>query len=626
MKTESQSALGGARSMADELLVLRTMDFGGRWQMGMTVSTRSNGRRVRKRIIRRALVGLLAATLWTEGCGGGSSTSGVHAEGGAQVNQTGDANLSINEIMSLNVLTAKDENGTASPWIEIYNPTGQDIDLTGYALTDDFNTPKKAIFPAGVVAKANGTVLLWADQNPSAGAAHINLFLPAAGGSIGLVRPDGSFIDRLTFGAQEVDLSAAREPDGSTNWVTEWNASPGAANPMGMGMGQPLTPQAASDPPEMIPPAGDLTDRVLGYDLQPQFDLQISDAGIASLRTAPSTWVQATLTFEGRAYGPIGVNLKGTSSFQPIDQKPAFRVNINEFVKGARLFGLKEILLNNMVKDPSMIHERLAYWIGRQIGSVPTPRCNHSWVTMNGTALGLYATVEEAKDTMMAYSFADSSGGVFTINYADFSTKYLPNFQYQDGNDDTTLITDTMSALTQQPASAAIAAAGTSVNMHEFDRYWALMVLTGHWGAWPYAPDPEPVGANARIYADPTSKQLYFIPQGINDAYATGDFDFIATLKSKLAKDCARTPSCFQDFGSQLMEILGKAQQLNWASEAARVSAQIASFVPMDTKKPYTDADVAMNQQQVANFMNSRSAYVSKYLVAPTSTATASTP
>lgn len=570
------------------------------------------------------MVGLLWAGVWSLGCGGGSSTTGAHTEGGSRVSATGDANLSINEVMSLNVLTTKDENGTASPWIEIYNPTGQDIDLTGYALTDDFNSPQKAVLPSGVVAKANATLLLWADQNPAAGPAHINLFLPAAGGSIGLARPDGSFIDRLTFGAQEVDLSAAREPDGSSNWVTEWNASPGASNPKGMG--QPLTPQAASDPPEMIAPAGDLTDRVLGYDLQPQFDLKIADADIASLRAAPATWVQATLTFEGRAYGPIGVNLKGTSSFQPIDQKPAFRVNINKFIKGARLFGLKEILLNNMVQDPSMIHERLAYWIGRQIGSVPTPRSNHAWVTMNGTTLGLYATVEEAKDTMMAYSFADASGGVFTINYADFSTKYLPNFQYQDGTNDTTLITETMSALTQQPASAATAAAGQFVNMHEFVRYWALMVLTGHWGGWPYAPDPEPVGANARIYADPTSKQLYFIPQGINDAYGTGDFDFIATLKSKLAKDCARTPSCFQDFSSQLMEILGKAQQLNWAGEAARVSAQIASFVPMDTKKPYSDADVAMYQQQVANFMNDRSASISKYLVAPASTSTASTP
>jgi hypothetical protein len=573
-------------------------------------------------VCRRRLVGLLLAGVWGSACGGGSDTT--IPGGGTRVIPTGDGSLSINEIMSLNVLTTKDETGAASPWIEIYNPTGQDIDLTGYALTDDLNTPMKAVFPSGVVAKAQGTVLAWADQNPSAGPTHVNLFLPATGGSLGLARPDGSFIDRLTFGAQSVDLSAAREPDGSSNWVTEWNASPGAANPTGMG--QPLTPQTASDPPEMIAAAGDMTDRVLGYDGQPHFDLQIADADIASLRAAPTTWVQATLTFEGRAYGPVGVNLKGTSSFQPIDQKPAFRVKINHFAKEARLFGLKEILLNNMTQDPSMIHERLAYWIGRQIGTVPTPRCNHSWVTMNGTVLGLYATVEVAKGTMMAKSFSDPTGGVFTINYADFSTKYLPNFEYQDGTNDTTLITETMDALTQQPASSAIAAAGQFVNMHEFDRYWALMVLTGHWGGWPYAPDPEPVGANARIYADPTSKQLYFIPQGINDAYSTGDFDFIATLKSKLAKDCARTPSCFQDFSAQLMEILGKAQQLDWASEAARVSAQIAALVPMDTKKPYSDSDVAMYQQQVVNFTNSRSAYIKQYLVAPTATSTASTP
>jgi hypothetical protein len=598
--------------MADELLVsLKAMAFQSSWRGGVVV-----------------VAGLLVAGFWTSGCGGGSATAPhVEAGGGGAGTTVGpnvDSQLSINELMSLNALTTKDEHGTTSPWFEIYNPTGQDIALDNYAVTDDFNSPRKAVLPSGVVVPANGTLLLWADGNPSAGAAHVNVFLAGGGGSLGLARPDGSFIDRLTFGAQETDLSAAREPDGSSNWVTEWNVSPAAANPTGTGKPRPA--QAASDPPEMIAPAGDLTDRVLGYDLLATIDLQISSDGINSLRAAPATWVQATLTFEGRAYGPIGVNLKGTSSFQPIDQKPAFRVNINKFVKGARLFGLKEILLNNMVQDPSMIHERLAYWIGRQIGTVPTPRSNHAWVTMNGSPLGLYATVEEAKDSMMAYSFTDATGGVFTINYADFSTKYLSNFQYQDGTTDTTLITDTMTALGQQPASAATTAAGQSVNLHEFSRYLALMVLTGHWGGWPYAPDPEPVGANARIYADPTSKQLYFIPQGINDAFSTGDFDFIATLKSKLAKDCVRTPSCFQDFGSQLMEILGKAQQLNWASEEARVAAQIAPYVPMDTKKPYSDADVAMYQQQVGNFMNGRGAYVSKYLVPPKSTSTASTP
>lgn len=553
-----------------------------------------------------------AAGAWTAaGCGGSTSgkVQGVHVDGSV------DDQLSINELMALDVLTTKDENGTASPWIEIYNPTGEDIDLEGYALTDDFNTPKKSVLPKGVAVAAHGTLLLWADQNPSAGPTHLNVLLPAAGGSLGLARPDGSFIDRLSFGAQEVDFSAAREPDGSNDWVIEWNASPGKSNPSGSG--QATAPQAASDPPEAVPAAGDLSDRVLGYDVQPQFDLQIADADIATLRSAPDTWVQAMLTFQGRTYGPVGVNLKGTSSFEPIDQKPAFRVNINKFAKGAKFFGLEEFLLNNMTQDQSMIHERLAYWLGRQVGGIPTPRCNDAWVTMNGAALGLYATVEEAKDQMMAYSFSDSSGGVFTVNYADFTGQYASSFEYQDGNMDTTLITDTTNALATTPADAAIAAAGKSVNLHEFTRYWALMVATGHWGAWPYAPDPEPVGANVRIYLDPTSQQIYFIPEGINDAFETSDFDFMAHAKSVLAKACAKVSSCYQDFANQLNEILTKAQQLDWVGEAQRVSGQIANLVPMDTKKPYSDDQVTTAQQQVGFFMSGRPMYVMKYLQGP---------
>jgi hypothetical protein len=528
-----------------------------------------------------------------------------------------DGQLSINEIMSLNALSTKDENGLASAWFEIYNPTGDNIALDGYGVTDDFNTPNKSVLASGAVVPAHGYLVLWADQHASSGATHTGVFLPATGGSIGLARPDGSFIDRVTFGAQETDMSAAREPDGSNNWVTEWNVSPEKANPMGMGGAQPRSAQAAGDPPEMIPAAGDQSDNVLGYDLQPQFDLQISNDGINSLRSAPSTWVQATLTYKGRAYGPVGVNLKGTSSFQPIDQKPAFRVNINKFTKEARFFGLKEFLLNNMTQDQSMIHERLAYWLGRQVGGIPTPRCNHAWVTMNGTALGLYATVEEAKTQMMAYSFTDSSGGVFTVNYADFTSTYAANFQYQDGNPDTTLITDTINALTMTPADAAIAAAGKSVNLHEFARYWALMVAVGHWGGWPYAPDPEPAGANVRIYLDPTSQQIYFIPEGINDAFYTSDFDFIAHVKSVLAKNCGRAYSCYQDFANQLNEILAKAKQLDWVSEAQRVAGQIASMVPMDNKKPYSNDQVTTAQQAVGFFMSDRPMWVSQYLSPP---------
>ena len=131
------------------------------------------------------------------------------------------------------------------------------------------------------------------------------------------------------------------------------------------------------------------------------------------------------------------------------------------------------------------------------------------------------------------------------------------------------------------------------------------------------APDPEPVGANAGTYADPTTHQLYFIPEGINDAFSTADFDFINQVKSVLALACASSSSCFQDFSTQLNEIVGTATQLNWSGEMQRVAAQIASYVAMDSKKPYSNDDVAMYQQQVGYFMTGRAQYVTKYLVAP---------
>lgn len=583
-----------------------------------------------------ALLGILFMMGAGAGCGsgggapavvggtGGTGLGGLGSAGGdagvtpppdaAVVDPSVDAQLSINEIMADNVLTTKDDKGAPSPWFELYNPTAQDIPIGGYGITDDFAAPKKSVLPAGTVVPAGGFLVLWADGNPAAGPAHVSVLLSPQGGALGLARPDGTFIDRLTYGAQVTDMSAAREPDGSTNWVpAEWTVSPGTANPTGTG--QPLAAQTDADPPEAVAAAGDQSDRVLGYDLIPQFGLQIADADIASLRSSPSTWVPATLVYQGRSYGPVGVNLKGTASFMTIDQKPGFRVNINKFTKGAKFFGLKEFLLNNMATDPSMIHERLAYWIARQMGGVPASRCNHSWVTLNGQALGLYATVEEPRSQLMAYYFPDPSGGVFTINYADFQPQYLANFQYDDGSADTTLITNTMTALAMQPADAAIAAAAQSVNLQEFTRFWAIVVLTGKWGGWPYAATNEPAGANAELYADPATKQISFIPTGINDALSTADYDFVNQVKSVLARDCAATPSCYQQFASQLMEIDAKATQLGWKAELDRVVAQIAPYVPMDSKKPYSDADVAMYQTQAGYFITGRDAYIQKYLM-----------
>lgn len=57
-----------------------------------------------------------------------------------------DAAPVVNEFMASNSTTLYDEDGDASDWIELYNPTDQAIDLGGWALTDNEDRPDKWIF------------------------------------------------------------------------------------------------------------------------------------------------------------------------------------------------------------------------------------------------------------------------------------------------------------------------------------------------------------------------------------------------------------------------------------------------------------------------------------------------
>ncbi|MCP4885885.1 MAG: lamin tail domain-containing protein, partial [Planctomycetaceae bacterium] len=63
-------------------------------------------------------------------------------------------NLVITEFMASNGFSLDDEDGDSSDWIEILNPTGSAIDLSGMALTDDASQPQKWTFPAGVTLPA----------------------------------------------------------------------------------------------------------------------------------------------------------------------------------------------------------------------------------------------------------------------------------------------------------------------------------------------------------------------------------------------------------------------------------------------------------------------------------------
>jgi len=73
----------------------------------------------------------------------------------------------INEVMSSNGSTIADEDGDYPDWIELYNDDLNDIDLTGFGITDDSTNLYKWIFPPVTLASKDHLLIFASEKNRS---------------------------------------------------------------------------------------------------------------------------------------------------------------------------------------------------------------------------------------------------------------------------------------------------------------------------------------------------------------------------------------------------------------------------------------------------------------------------
>ena len=167
----------------------------------------------------------------------GSGQPVADAEQTIEVQYTGDKpfpheNVQINEWMAANDSTLADAaDGAFDDWIELHNHSQHDVDLTGWALTDDKQSPRKWLFPEGATLLAGGFLLLWADDEPqqTGDEIHLPFKLDAGGEAILLFDPDGRLADEVIFGEQKPDEAMGRPGDnGEPKRLAK--ATPGAPN------------------------------------------------------------------------------------------------------------------------------------------------------------------------------------------------------------------------------------------------------------------------------------------------------------------------------------------------------------------------------------------------------------
>lgn len=104
----------------------------------------------------------------------------------------------------------------------------------------------------------------------------------------------------------------------------------------------------------------------------------------------------------------IGLRLKGSTSLQPLRQKPSMKIKFNwsDALKGQRFLGLKNMTLHSLTQDNSLVHEIGAYRLYNAMGVV-APSTGWAEVFVNGKSKGVYVNVETPDDIFLSKRFKD---------------------------------------------------------------------------------------------------------------------------------------------------------------------------------------------------------------------------
>jgi spore coat protein CotH len=140
--------------------------------------------------------------------------------------------------------------------------------------------------------------------------------------------------------------------------------------------------------------------------------LTIPDASVANLNQKPKDYTGARVEFRTDTSGSsglidIGLRLKGSTSLEKLSGRASFKIKFNwKDLKGDRFLGLKDMTLNAMTQDTSLVHEAAAYQFYNWMG-IPASKTGYAKVYVNGVFKGLYLNIETPDDIFLSKRFTN---------------------------------------------------------------------------------------------------------------------------------------------------------------------------------------------------------------------------
>ena len=299
------------------------------------------------------------------------------------------------------------------------------------------------------------------------------------------------------------------------------------------------------------------------------FELTLSDEALAQIDRNPSAeeWVLGSLTFEGETIDRVGIRYKGSigawvgclsdpdwtdPSGHKVCTKLSMKVKVNWDDSNREFHGLRRLQFHNMNLDPSQMHERLGYWLFREMG-VPAPRSVHARLIVNGTYTGVFALTEQIDGRFTRHNFDDGTGNLYKEVWplhAGYVTGDLYFVEALKTNED-----ENPSIEIIKNFGSEVKAAGPDGAAEVVDRWmdvdevlaWAVVDRTirnddgpFHWYCF-----GECRPHNYYWYEEPTAGTLHLIPWDLDNAFQNIVIDYnpvtpVADAWGEITRDCQR--------------------------------------------------------------------------------------